>query len=510
MIGIVWVLVFVLGLVPPLLREAHTDISWPFYLVDRMLAGARQGRDFFEVNPPLFLWLAAPAVLIERISGIPAWTANIVMTAGLAAISLLLSLGIVRRLVPDQRDLWVLMLATGVAALLLPRLDFAQREHLAFLCTLPYIVLAAARIRGLAVSARVAMGAGVLGAVGFSLKPHFLLAWLLLESFLLVRLRRGILRTELWILVGFGVLYLVCVLLFVPDYLPMAFRLRPWYERYLDNGWLGAVVLAGPLLLLTTVIALAQLVAAREDDALMAVLAVAFFGFLSAAILQRKGFGYHYLAASCFGLVLLVRGWQVLPPLPRPLLPSALLARAGILMALLTSARAASAAALELANPKAGRYRNDPSYQSLLPVVKQLAQGQPILVLSSNPSSGWPLTRDAGAVWASRYMSFWPLPALYHRTIWRTPPGIVEPNRAEMRPRFEQQFIDDVVADLERWPPRLIIVLEPDATIPGWGGARRFDYLGYFRADQQFDRIMAAYRPERRIGPYSLWIRSAQ
>lgn len=508
MIGIVWVLVVVLGLLPPLLREAHTDIAWPFYLVNQMLHGARQGRDFLEVNPPLFLWLAAPPVLIERLTGLDAWKANTVLVALLAAASLGCCVRLLSRLGVEDRPRRWLALAIGFAALVLPRGDFAQREHLSFLFALPYVLLAAARIQRVPASRGIAMAIGLLGAIGFSLKPWFLAAWLGIEALVATHLGRATLRrTELWCLVVAGALYLAAVLLLVPDYLPMAVRLAPWYGRYLDNGLAGALVMAGPLLLLTAVAALAMRLAAARDEALSAALAVAFLGYFLAAIAQRKGFGYHYLAATCFGVVLLARGWQTLAPLRRPPRPSALIARGGVPLLLVTAGRAALDAADELRHPAAARYRTDPTYPLLLPAVRELAAGQAIVVLSSNPAVAWPLTLDAGTTWASRYMSLWPMPALYHSELWSLPPRVVTPNPPESRPPFERQFLDDVVADLERWPPRLIIVLEPDPTVPGWGGARRFDYLAYFGADPRFERIMAGYRKDRQVGAYTLWVR---
>jgi hypothetical protein len=347
----------------------------------------------------------------------------------------------------------------------------------------------------------------VLGGLGFSLKPHFLLAWILVELLLLSRLgARAIRRPEVGALVGFGMVYFFVVLLLVPGYLPMAFRLGPWYDRYLNNGIAITTMLAGPVLLVTAFVALAQRAAARQEDPLASSLTLTFLGFFAAAILQRKGFNYHFLAASAFGLVLLVRGWQVLDPRLGMRL-SSLLARSGALLALFTMLRGSADAARELSRPGADRYRTDPTYPRLLPVVKQLAGGQPILVLSSNPAAGWPLTRDANTVWASRYMSLWPLPALHHQQLWTRPYRILRGREGGPVPQFEHDFRNEVMQDLLRWQPRLIIVPVADSTVTGWGGAFRIDYLGYFDADPRFRDFMQDFSPADRIGPYTLWVR---
>lgn len=519
MIGIAWVLVLVLGLVPPLLREASTDISWPLYLASRILEGARQGSDFLEVNPPLFLWLAIPGVLVERAFGLGAWQANVLLVAALALLSLISTARLLPSLMERRPRTWFLV-AAGFAALVLPRLHFGQREHLAYLLTLPFVTLAALRLRGLPASRRFSVLVGVMGGAGFAVKPHFLLAWLLLELLLLARLGRSVFRRpELVSLVLFGATYFLAVLLFVPDYLPMAVRLRPWYDLYINNGIAGTILLADPLTLFAVLAILALRISTPIEDGLTTALSTVFLGFLAAAILQRKGFDYHFVGAACFGLLAIVRGWQVLAtagrvwpgpnktPVARPR-PSLVMARASILLVVAFVSRGLIDAGRELADPGDRRYRTDPTYPRLLPVVKELAGGEPIVVFSSNPASGWPLTLDAGARWASRYMSFWPLPAIYDGQLWGNPTRIVDPNPVEQQSAFERRFIDEVIDDLERWAPRLIIVLRPDSTERQWGGAYRFDYVRHFHSNPRFAEVMGRYQERGSVGRYTIWIRT--
>jgi len=409
----------------------------------------------------------------------------------------------------DRRRRAWLLLAAGFAALVLPRSHFGQREHLAFLLTLPFVALAAVRIKQRDVSRRFAIAIGLMGGAGFALKPHFLVAWLLLELLLLARLRRSTFsRPELITLVLFGAMYLLAVIVLVPDYLPMAARLAPWYDLYLNNGVSRTILLADPLVLFTMLALLALRISTPDEDVLTTTLTVTFVGFLAAAILQRKGFSYHFVAAACFGLVALARGWQVLPRLSG-LKPSAAIARASLILIVAYLGRGAFDASWELKDPTNRRFHTDPTYLRLLPVVKELAKGEPIVVLSSNPAAGWPLTLDAGSDWASRYMSFWPLPALYDRQLWGNPGRIVEPRPPEQRSDFERQFVNEVAEDIERWHPRLIIVLQPDATERQWGGAYRFDYLRYFRSNDRFERLLRDYLPGPSVGRYAIWVRQA-
>ncbi|HEX9900869.1 MAG TPA: hypothetical protein VGC81_16705 [Candidatus Methylomirabilis sp.] len=502
-----WATILVLGLVPALLREARTDEAWPLYLAERVLEGQRHGIDFFEVNPPLFVWLSIPAVLAHRAAGLGPWQAWVLMVGALAFASLLLTARQLKGLEHSSGRRSGLLLAAGFAVLVLPRLNYSEREHLALILVLPFVLLAARRASRLGAERGDAALAGLMGGLGFSLKPHFLVTWLLLEVWLARRLGRASLRRpELGTLVAFGVAYFLSVVLLVPDYFPMALRLAPLYHIYLNNGLAGALRMAGPWLLLVVGIVTAVRIVAPQPDDLRDALTVAFLGFLLAAILQQKGLNYHYLSAWGFGVLLLARTWQTRPA---KILwyPSGLLVRLGFLMLLVILLEKSSSAGRELSQPKHLRYQPSPEHAELVLLTKRLADGEPIIVLSTNPVGGWPLTLSADAKWASRYMHFWPLAAFYDHELWSLPPRIVVPRPPAERPAAERRFHEEIIQDLQRQRPRLVLVLVPDSTQWGLGGARRFDYLEYFGADPRFRDFMADYQELPQVGSYRLWTR---
>jgi hypothetical protein len=502
-------LLVALGILPALLREARPDESWPLYLAERLLEGQRHGVDFYEMNPPLYIWLCLPAVWLHQILGLHHWHAWIITNSLLALASLALAARLDTR-EPPVASRHGFLLAAGFALLVLPRLQFSEREHVSLLLVLPYVLITARRAGGNVVASGWAAGAGLMGGMGFSLKPHFLVAWVLLELWLATRLgRRSLGRPELWALVGFGALYLGLVMLLVPDYFPMALRLAPIYHTYLNNGIAGAIVMAGPVLLGIAVLALAARRAIPDLDPLRDALTIAFVGYFLAAILQQKGFNYHYLGAWGFGLLLLAHSWLTRPD-RISWYPSGILLRAGfVVLAALVVIRTLSAGR-ELAQPGHPRYQPSPEYAELIRQTRELAVGERIIALSTNPVSGWPLTLSAGARWSSRYMHFWPLVAFYDDQLWSSPMRMVQPRPLNQRTGEERRFHEEVIEDLHRHHPRLVIVLLPDSTLWGMGGARRFDYLEYFGADPRFRDFMSAYQPVRRIGAYEIWSRTPE
>ena len=509
--GAVWLAVVLLGVGPPLLQHAHTDEAGFLYLAGVVLDGQRHGVDFFDLNPPLAIWLSIPAVAVHQGVGGSLWTIWIAMVAGVILGSTALLAKLLKPLESSPSRRAGILLVAACAMLLLPGLDFSEREHLALVLVLPFIGLAALRMSraGVDVTRRDALVAGLMGGIGFSLKPHFLPAWLLLELWLFGRLRRtSFQREEFWAVVGVGAAYVLLVLRFAPDYLPMAMRLAPHYHVYLHNSIGNVLLMAGPSLLFTVGVGLAARAAGSREDSLRDALSLSFLGFFLGAVIQQKGLSYHYLAAAGAGFLLLARAWQTRPA-RLGWYPSAIILRIGLVLLIAIPILKVRSITVEMLRPREVRFGADPFYPQLLATVRQLAAGAPILSFSSNMNDGWPLTLDAGSSWASRYMHFWPMAATYHDQILARPMGVVRARPFAARSGFERRFSREVVEDLLQHEPRVLVVVLPDSTEIVGGHARRFDYLEYFGSDPEFQRIMRAYQEVPGVGNYRIFVRTS-
>jgi hypothetical protein len=284
----------------------------------------------------------------------------------------------------------------------------------------------------------------------------------------------------------------------------MAIRLAPLYAEYLSIGMIGALLRASVHVLILLGLFLVFRTTSVPRDAMGNALGIACVGFLAAAVIQGKGFPYHYLAAESSGLLFLVRSWQTRPT-PLTWLPSGFFLRAAYLLAASVMVISAADAARELVRSEESRYRFDPNYPLLLPRVRLLARGESIVVFSTAPRSAWPLTSDAGADWALRHMSLWPLSALYWEQL-RDTDMVIRP-RSTGRSLAEQEFTSGVIDDLEQRRPRLLVVLLPAWNVPEAPPPHRFEYFAHFRHDERFRRFIAEYREVERVGAYSLWTR---
>ena len=147
----------------------------------------------------------------------------------------------------------------------------------------------------------------------------------------------------------------------------------------------------------------------------------------------------------------------------------------------------------------------DPNFDLLLPVVRAAGRAGPVFVFSTNLASSFPLVSEAGAQWAFRHPSLLMLGAAYAKQLDGA--GMVRPRVLAERTAAERRVADELAEDLRHHRPAAILVVRPDVGDPGWGGAKRFDYLGYFLADPQFTRILADYKDAGVFGDYSLLLR---
>jgi len=505
-----WVIAFAAVAVPAVLwvrlsAPPTPDVSWLLYAAGVLKDGGTYGLDVIDITPPTIFWPKIAALVVGDAFGLSAWAAWVGGITLLAAASTALTWRLARGLAHGA----ALAPLAALVFLLLPGRDFGQREHLALICVVPWLVSLARRLEGRPAKGLPLTLAMLLAACGLAIKPHFALVWWSAAALLVYRWRslRVLAWPELLGVAALGGLQVLAVLLFFPAYLE---HLRVYGSMYV--GFLAAplwqVMLLGigPAAVLLALLARAALRASRDSRAegSTALLAGA-VGFWFAIALQHKGWAYHYLPLTGLSVislgVLLDEETGRLSGLTARLYRAA--AVGGLTMALLTPALHA---ALEVTRLEPVDRRGlDPDLEALLPLVRAASAHGPVFVFSTNIASDFPLVTEAGARWAFRQPSLQLLGAAYADQIGGS--GMVKSRSLEDRLPGERQLTADLAADLRRAPPALILVLQPDPTAPGWGGAKRHDYLAYFRADPAMGRILDGYVDGGRVGNYAFLVR---
>ena len=495
-----------LAVVPQWLSRTIPDTAWLLYVAGRVVDGARLYVDLVDVNPPLVVWLNVPVVLAARAAGLSDVLAYRSFVLLLALVSVAACGRVLREPLREAPGLrrWLLLLLV-FALLTLSREDYGEREHLMLALALPYVLLGVTRLKREPVPWGLAAAAGLAAGVGIALKPYFVGLWLAREACLLLWLGRGYrLRLESLLVVLVCTAYLAAVALWSREYFDVVRLMAGPYHTFLRNSLAATALLGdGAAVPLAAMLGYAALRRHAGRPELWAVLAAATAGLYLSAVLQQKGWRYHYYPSIATGVMLL--GLMALDH-RRPL--AGLAARAYAFIAagvtITLGLWTVLACIVQALDPHHSRYDADPDVARLVPAVRERAGDGGFMVLSWSMASAFPLATYSGARSVSRFNHLWIPGAVYRDAIYGEGP-LRYRAREEMGP-LERYLGDAVVEDLEAGQPRLLLVLRPAPDQPGWG-LRRLDFLKYFGQDPRFARLFARYRYVEMIGEYWLFER---
>jgi hypothetical protein len=463
------------------------DVAWYIYAAGAFLDGGRLYEDaFFEMNPPLMVYLTVPGVVLARLTGL--FPVHAYVLTMFAAIAFSLWLG--ARVLPAPSRyvsliLWFLVLA------ILPAGGFGQRPHVMVCLALPYLVLVAGRLHGGTVvcGAALAVAVGATAGIGFAIKPYFLLVPAALEVLLLwrTRCRVALIRPETLALGIVVASYAAAIALFTPGYLtravPYALEVYDAYHASLGSVLIRPQTLWMPLLVLLycrTRSALAPAQAAMGD-----VFSLSAASLFVAYLLQMKGWSHHLYPTTAM-LVMLSGTIATATSAALPL-------RIGVLAIALASVVQAAAAA---------DFRH-PLMDRLMPYVRQHAADGSIYFFSSHVRAGFPMTVYADVEWASRFPALWLLP------------GIVRARHAaghdadtDLLAEIDRFTTDAVIADLSASLPELVFV-DARPRKP-WYGDIDFDFIAHFSTDPRFAALWARYERISREQGFEIYRRRSE
>jgi hypothetical protein len=471
------------------------DAAWYLYMVERWREGASLYRDVVDTNPPLIVWLTAPPVLVSRATGIGAPLLFKLYMFMIAVAAILATERIARRGLPDR----TFILVTLVVFVCLPfaKGDFGQREHLAILLTMPYVLAAAVPGRTLGRTAESLIG--IAGGIGFAIKPHFLIAWMAVEAAVLwrdgmVSLRRLAAVAAMATFLIYG----LAAVLTTPQYFGIADQVRQVYGGL--NSSFGVLLRLREVQL--WIVALAIIVAVRwpRHERVPLVTFAAATGYLAAALVQFKGWGYQLYPARAMTVLFLGSAAATLVDEVPALIALLRGGRRGLgivfAAALVISStryilEARHPAAPDLVSPFAAAIRREAPQGSVA------ALSMRTIIYPAFPSINY-----TGASWSLRHNSLWFLPGLYADQDARSGGPLVA-HPLDRMPGIERMFFDQIVDDLCATPPRLLAVESAGAAAPA--GRRALDLIAYYSQSPRAARLLSAYAPDGTVGPFTLY-----
>ena len=455
-------LILACGLSTCFFYTLNHDVAYLLHLAQQVLLGARLYVDVPEINPPLVVWLNLPIAWVALHTQLAPSLVFRLAVLALALASALLSARLLRAVAGRDASLAWLALALYVT-MLMPAYHFGQREHLALLCSLPYLAEALRRLTGQPLALRSHLAIALLATAGLALKPHFLLVPLLVEGYAAWQTRRlapGCLLAAAALLA-----YLLGVLLWLPEYLAMVRLLGGGYSvhaaswfSFMDTAYFYATAILTMMALL-----------ARPPRPLAGVLLLAVAGFALAAILQRKGWAYHWVAAM--GLAWLLFGQAVLQA------TSGRMLRGQRMAPLIVCSLVALLSLLDLSRAVRSGQRVNPAPAQLGPVIRELGGG-PVIVFSTLDVA-FPLVTEAGIGSSTRFPTMTVVQAMEQGG-----------NRAAL------DWIHHAFAeDFYRKPPRLLIVQVDER------GEPVVDFVRFFAPDVP---QLLQYRVVRRLPKFQV------
>lgn len=460
------------------------DIAWLLYVAHKWLGGQRLYVDLIEVNPPLIIWIyAVPAVVAGWLGVAP----KLVAVTSFAAV-MLGSAWWSACLLQAQGKLFArrapVFAVIAMVLLLLPGVEFGQREHLLIAGLLPYLVLMARWLDRQEEPRFGSIAAGLLAGLACSLKPTYGVAFLLPEAICLIATRR-VLRTAPIAAIGAGMAYVAAVLMFCPAFFTRAVPLALAIYGGTDTPVLWLLYDARTLVVgIAATVALWALtrrtLAARAPFAshLMTILVAFALGAGIVYLLQGKDWFYHRLPGIVATVLALLLWVAEMLPSWRVNLPSAqrVPAAALVCLALLVFGYAD----VERLRPWVQEaVAPDRSTEVRLEKIIRREKVHSYLAFSEWIALGFPVVNNTGVIWASRFDSMWALKG----ELWRAHLDGRAPSQWPIRSWVERDFVtgcpDLVVVDARGGVTNYVSVLI--ASDPGFAAVwKRYRQIAQF------------------------------
>src|SRR3990167_6396933 len=227
------------------------DDLWLTQLAGIVLKGGNYVSNFFETTPPMAIFIYTPEILLEKMFFVPRIFGLLLYTFFCATALLFISYVLIKKiLLTSQENLLVVMvLALSIMFLVLPAEAFSQREHFFLMLTTPYFLLLTCRLENKKINIALALFVGILGAIGFLIKPFFIVIFILLEVYAVLifhaqhKEKKAYFRPEMLCVLIVLLGYLTVIAVFFNAYLStiVPITLRFYYESFRAT-WFDSLV----------------------------------------------------------------------------------------------------------------------------------------------------------------------------------------------------------------------------------------------------------------------------
>lgn len=428
----------------------NPDSSWLIYAAGRMLDGAKPYVDVMETNPPLILWISMIPAWLGKISGISPLLVFPVFVTAINLISIALSISILQsqKFLGAKPLFQLVILYVAFTLFVFTPAIYGQRELLFISLVLPYLFKSLGE-QGNRQKPLLNAVVILMAAVGFAIKPFFLLLWVMngLHIAFEKRSLRAAFSTGNWFIGLFQLAYVASVYLITPEYITdIVPALKTTYFTFISPWSAILSPIAKVALITLTVVWLAKL----EGDYRRVVMRVAIWlaACVGLLILQRKSWINHlypmaFMAglALCITLLYLCAEWKRL--------------RLDIghrKFIALTISACLLIGSVYLDGVFCYNMVTKPSKLSkkLMVEIENVAAGGYVYPLVNNLQPSFPAIALTGGNFRGGFHHLWPMMGL----LIRKQQNDESPELAEVR----KWFYDKIVSDFTNYPPKLVWV----------------------------------------------------
>lgn len=408
------------------------DISWLVLAAKRLLTGGNYIDDFYEISTPFSILLYAPIAWFDEspetiqiyfdmlFGGIAAW-----ITLQLSTIYRHLS-NIIPYYVTSTFMLW--MMASGY--------DLGQKDQIAFLLTIPYLILLACEHDQRKIPAwNICISAFVM-AIGVLAKNPI-----------------SILLPTLWILqkkptskiIWYGAIFISLGIIITfwnyPEWIKLFIENIKIYKDY-DESWIFVIL----KLFVPTIWFVAVFIIWQNRNGWYKLLLLTLIGIWFSIVLQKKGWDYHLLPLKMIGSICIIglihqifyqRSWT-------KRITGVIFAFVGMILLIFPGTSQAFNAKIHFST-----FREEPIYQFLHTQKKQ----QHWILLSTSVSA-FPMQSYISMQWGSRFPALWTLPWIVNRERKTTLTNAEIENVKQKK----EEFFAMLKQDIQRWKPTLILI----------------------------------------------------
>lgn len=186
-----------------------------------MLHDQTYAKPIFDSNPPLIFYVSMPPIFLAKLIDVNLLDLLRLYIICMAIASISLSHYFFKKLFKTNNTLiYIMSFSYAFVLLVLPIDNIGQREHFLIILSTPYFFLAACRLENIPIKNWLAILIGIMAAIGFALKPFFLITLMLIELIFIVRKKNiwGWVRIESLTAVLFILSYGLSVIVLCPDF----------------------------------------------------------------------------------------------------------------------------------------------------------------------------------------------------------------------------------------------------------------------------------------------------